>query len=267
VELKLVACEREVRIHAGLDCESGPLLQFSVSPELGIPSTATDFVDVFVSAMPQSKKQNSKDPNILILAWSDSSGSLPPPDAKPLFQALVLDGKIHRYRFAVSEHKSWVACTHIKRIKLCVGPGPCDWRLERVELVNGKSEIPCLSCDRSTVVENNAGLCSLKEPVGGFFFDVSSIPGAQGVAVELSKPNAWFEHYSGTFRDKKLTGHQLKFWQIDKTKGKFQVAAETFPAAGYYQLRIAATKTDGVVIRYVSDPINLHIRADQCAPH
>jgi len=47
----------------------------------------------------------------------------------------------------------------IECIKLCVGPDPCDCRLGRVELVSGRSEIPSLSFDCGTLVQNSGGDC------------------------------------------------------------------------------------------------------------
>ncbi len=238
---------------------------FLLSPELNLPSTATDFVDVYLSLEPDQNtiEAGLSTKPILILSWSGQNESLPVQPERRLFMPLEPDGRLHRYRFHVSEHKSWLASEEIGRVKLEFPFKGYRQSVEGIEFLNGQSEIARLSADPASLHEAPDGNSYLNGNVGTFDYDASRLPGVKQVAVELSQPNSWFEHYSGTYRDTKLSNRALKTWRTDRIKGKFSLAARVFPAAGFYQIRILGLSGNSQVSGYCSDPINLQVDSGQ----
>ncbi|HEY9869074.1 MAG TPA: glycosyltransferase family 39 protein [Candidatus Obscuribacterales bacterium] len=232
-----------------------------VSPVLDLPSTATDFVDVDLS-LRQSTAQRPAPAPILLLRWESA--------AAPSFSAqrclampLVADGKPHRYRFAVSQHKQWIASGLIRHIALeLLTGGNYTACLSGVRLLRGVTEIPVLEPDWKTLHEDLAGVARPVRSKAAFRYDVSALPGANRAVAELSKPNAWFEHYSGQYRDADLSPFALKRFELTQRQGTFEIPLSELPAPAYYQVRIAGVGADGHVVGYVSDPVNLQISED-----
>lgn len=238
---------------------------FLLSPELNLPSTATDFVDVYLSIEPVQNtiQAGSRPKPVLILSWSGKNESLPVQPERRLFMQLEPDGQVHRYRFHVSEHKSWLVSEEIGRIKLEFPFKNYRRSVEGIALLNGQPEIAHLSADPAFLHEAPDGNSYLNGNVGTFDYDASRLPGVKQVAVELSQPNSWFEHYTGTYRDTKLSNKALRSWRTERTSGKFSLAARVFPTAGFYQVRILGLSGNGQVSGYCSDPINLQVDSGQ----
>ncbi|MBX9880269.1 MAG: glycosyltransferase family 39 protein [Candidatus Obscuribacterales bacterium] len=222
---------------------------FVVSPEMEIAPAAVDFVDLDVTV------RKSKKPALLSLYWnSEAEHNFLP--RRRLTLALEADGKAHSYRFNVSEHKSWVMSGNISRLRIDVPEGAT---INRLGLKQGKSEIPCLIPDDATVRLDIEGAYRIPQGKALFNYDASSIAHAKDVAVEISKPDSWFEHYTGQLRDQALSDKSLKTWRLGKVKGSFEIDPNSLPIAAYYQVRIAAIDASGKVLGYVSDPINLQV--------
>jgi hypothetical protein len=247
--------------------EARPLTDDSylLSPPLNLPSTATDFVDVYLSAKAgeDAPSSSSLARPVLILSWSGRNEALPVQAERRLFVTLEPDGQLHRYRFNVSEHKSWIMSEQIGRVKLEFPFKHYQQTVSRIVFSNGRTEIAVLKADKRSLHEAPDGNCYLNGSAGVFNYDASMLPGVKQVAVELSRPNSWFEHYTGTYRDTKLSEHALKSWRTERTKGSFSLAARAFPSAGYYQLRICGLSGSGEGLGYVSDPVNLQLDSGQ----
>src|SRR5262249_60280054 len=99
--------------------------------------------------------------------------------------------------------------------------------------------------------------------VAALNYDVSNVKGASSAIVELSHPNGFFEHYSGTYRDRNLSPHAYKHFALAALRGRIEIPAAQFPGAGYYQLRVAALAADGRLAGYVSDPVNMQVASSQ----
>lgn len=232
-----------------------------VSPVLDLPSTATDFVDVELSLRRSTLGQRPTPAPVLLLKWSAA--------AAPSFSAqrclvmpLAADGTSHRYRFAVSQQKQWITCGLIRHIALEFLPGHYTACLSGVRLARGVTEIPVLEPDWLTLREDSAGVVRPARSKAGFHYNVSALPGATGAVAELSKPNAWFEHYSGQYRDTELSPFALKRFELTQRQGTFEIPLSELPTPAYYQVRIAGVGADGHVVGYVSDPVNLQISED-----
>ena len=221
---------------------------FVISPLLEIQPAAIDFVDINVTAAPSKQA-------LLSMYW-DKEGERNFSEQRRLTMLVEANGKPHTYRFNVSEHKSWVMSGGISRLRFDL-PGKAT--INSLNINRADKEIPQLVADDSTVTLAIEGVYRpTKEPLL-FKYDATQIPKAKEVAVEVSKPDSWFEHYTGQLRDKTLSDKSFKSWRLGKLAGTFELDQNTLPAGGYYQVRIAAIDAQGHVAGYVSDPINLQI--------
>lgn len=228
-----------------------------LSPVMQMASLIPDFLDVEVSATGRGGK-----PAVLIVSWA-GQGELYPRQVERRFALpLTADGSMHTCRINVSEHKSWLASVDINRLRLDFSPG-YEYQVRRVQLSSGKNVIPQLSIDESFMTESNSGVSYLSGSRAAFFYNAEALPGVAAVALEITHPNAWFEHYSGTYRMKELSAQALCRWRAKAPKGHMVLSCKAFPVAGYYQARITALDNNGAVIGYCSDPINLQISQEQ----
>ncbi len=239
------------------------------SVPLDIPAASVDFVDITLSLSP-SKPLSA--PPVLYLSWAGSTHKFFSPDNR-LSMPIAADGQSHTYSFCVSEHKSWLKAERINALDLelpCLsgqsavnGHGAACLDLKEVSLASGQSRLPRLAPAERSVFQGPDGICHARSAVLDFVFDASSLPAAAGTAVEISRPDGWFEHYSGTFRDRQLSDHCAKRLLLPGTKGQFALGPDSFPSAGYYEIRLAALSPNGCVTGYVSDPVNLQISPGQ----
>lgn len=140
---------------------------------------------------------------------------------------------------------------------------PGNYKLSNISFSNSAKRIPLLTGDPKTVKEELDGISYLIGTYGDFNYDASKIPGAVSVAIEISKPNAWFEHYTSELRDMSLSKNSLVTKYIQNTQGQFRLNASDLPTDAYYQIRLAALNSNGQMIGYISDPINIQVSATQ----
>ncbi|MBX9770256.1 MAG: glycosyltransferase family 39 protein [Candidatus Obscuribacterales bacterium] len=224
---------------------------FVVSPQIDIAPAVIDFIDVYLTIKPGVDSA----PVLLSLYWNSEGASNFSPERRLTLRAHA-DGKHRLYRFNVSEHKSWIMAGNISRLRLDLPPGST---IDALWLRKGDFEIPKLVPDDATVRLDIEGTYRIPQGRALFKYDVSKMYLAKDVVVEVSKPDSWFEHYSGQLRDKTLSDKSLKSWHLGKTQGTFELDPDTLPVAGYYQVRIAAIDDKGRVVGYVSDPVNLQV--------
>ena len=247
----------------GLNCADLTADQYLVSPPLNLSSLATDFVEVELACTSAGVvKRSDASPPQVALIWTGHPILIFPPTNR-LSLPVIADGQPHLYRFPVSQRKSWVLCSSIRAIGLDLPSGAYRNTLKRVELVSGASQIPVLSADQSHLPEDLAGVCRMSDSTCALEFDASSLAGASKVLVELSKPDSWFEHYGGGYHDRSLSEHSLRHWELASVQGRFEIPVSYFPAAGYYQVRIAGLSADGHMVGCTSDPINLQVASEQ----
>lgn len=219
------------------------------------PASAADFIDISLSAAAQEPASVT-----MLLGWQPG----PPPGvcpAKYISQEILRDGKAHHYLFAVSQYKSWLMSGQISRLVFLLPAG--KYTLNGVYFVDGSALLPSLKIDPATISEELDGSNRISASSGNLIFDVSMIPKATAAAIEISKPDSWFEHYSGELRDRQLSSHSFKVLIQKITRGTFELNAGIFPAAGYYEVRVAGLSNQGKVLAYLSDPINLQVSAEQ----
>jgi len=222
-------------------------------PALNIEPTAIDFLDLCVSA---TTKAGGTAPNTVpvVIQWNGATESgFDAPEN--LITTVALDGKMHRMRIHASEHKKWLSRGKIHRLGITSPAPDAIVTVHGVALTNSRNSVPKLT-PAGNFVEDESGVVRAGGKFGRFSYDASAVTGARGVTFEISKPNAWFEHYSNTYRDSRSCEKALKTWKETALSG----AEKTFNlkelgGAGFYELRTAAVGDNGEVVGYFSDPI------------
>jgi len=161
--------------------------------------------------------------------------------------------------FQLSEHKNWLKQGVVRGLALeLVGGEPVT--IQKIEALSLNDSLPLLQADGHDLVEGVDGICRVRGSRPSFSYDVTNVPGATSAICEVSKPDSWFEHYSGTLRDTAASGNALHVVPFNKTKGKnILLSFAGLKDHGFYQIKIAAVDKDGKVLGYFSDPLNFQI--------
>lgn len=229
------------------------------SPLLDMDATKVDFL---VLKMKVAKEAVA--PKIpVILSWSGGNFPEFSDTTRRLYLPLVADGQEHEYWFAVSEHKSWIACQTINKVRFQVpqvGLTGDNISFASIRFVRTDGLLPKFAIGSSGGL--GEGGDGINRPVSDYFsvaLDATKIPGCKSVAVELSKPNSWFEHYTGTMRDKELSKDAARTFKSAGTTLDVKLSKSDFPMKAFYELRGFALDENGKVIGFSSDPLLLQI--------
>jgi len=230
---------------------------FIVSPPIDVPSASVDFVDVKIKS---DKKIEPTD--VITMSWNTVANPIFRDD-RTLSKTVENSNQIE---FTVSEHKNWVASETIHQLKFEL---PNGMTIEKVSLHSGENAIPTLtpnisapSTNGRTVAEDVGGVSRPGSTLGPYTYDISKIPNADHAVVEISKADSWFEHYSGTFRDQKLSPESFIAKTLSAKSGQFNLPAKQLDRPGFYEIRVGAVDKNGKLIHYPSDPINLQFSAE-----
>jgi protein O-mannosyl-transferase len=231
---------------------------FLVSPPIDVPSTSVDFVDIVVKT---DRKPDRSD--VITMGWNSI--------ADPIFRdehtlSKAIEASQH-VRFDVSEHKNWVAGETIHQLRLQL---PNHMNIGSVNLIDSSTSIPSLVPDTSvpsakgrTVAEDVGGVSRPGPIIGPFNYDATKVTGADHLIIEISKADSWFEHYSGTYRDKKLSPEtSLVLKQAGLKQDHFSTASNQLERPGFYEIRVSAVDKDGKLVGYPSDPICLQFSSE-----
>ena len=229
------------------------------SPVIDVPSTDFDFVDLELKVEgAQSKGQNSG--NILLLSWT---GEVNPMTGGGRQIALPLrqTNKHEKYRFSVGELKTWISEGRITGLQIDTSLKPVTLDLKSAQLTNAVDEIPELKvspqCDSYT---DSNGTIYIKTSLGPLSYDATKIKNAKSVRYEISAPDSWFEHYSGTLRDTGPSQHIADTGKLaDLSSSDLIMNLNALKVPGFYELRIMALDADDKVIGYVSNPVNFQL--------
>lgn len=232
-------------------------------PDLDIDPTGVDFLDLCLSARKKNADTGgggaspaSNAATIPIVVDWNSSNAGRYNASQGLITTVPVDGKMYRMRIHVSQHKKWLARGRVHRLGI-LSPSPdAEVTVYGLALLNGRNAIPKLEPTGKNFVEDVSGVIRAGGKYGHVNYDASAIDGATGVVFEISKPNAWFEHYSNTYRDSTKCEKALKSWTSAALSAVEQpIELKTLAGPGFYELRMAATAKNGEVIGYFSDPI------------
>lgn len=223
-----------------------------LSPELKMDVLDCDYIDIKYGGGKNAGKA------VLILEAFNIEG-----DRAALSLPLnkSIDGRL---RFQVSEHKQWLALNRVNQIVLSLqSPVAAEpLTISALEFGALTTKRPILKCDGITLVEDIDGICRPRGQVerSAFSYDASNVAGAATVYYEVSKPNSWFEHYSGTLRDNQQSDEAQFTGTLAKLKGSaIPITFSGLKGHGFYQLRLAALDEKGKLVGYFSDPLNFHI--------
>jgi len=230
--------------------------KIALSPPVDLPASQIDTIKVGLSASSIEKLKNLKDSaegKDAALTLSFDQGSMTLPLLKSLNGGAIT--------FQVSEHKSWIKQGLVKQLNLKTVGCPFELEIASINACSLLKEIPTLQADGLDLIESPDGICRTHGRRPTFSYDATQIPGATGIICEVSRPNSWFEHYSGTLRDRQQAPNALYITNWDKTKGRGILLSCAGPLKdhGFYQIKIAAVDKDGHVLGYFSDPLNFQL--------
>ncbi len=226
------------------------------SPVTDVSSCGTDFLDIELTASPSPGVTEVP----VAIQWSSPSSPFPSSE-RSFVKPVPADGKPQRIRIHVSERKSWVMSERIHRLYIWCPVKGHRIQISRVSCLGGANMIPAISAGSRGFVEDEGGVVRTSSAVGTFSYDVSKIPGAVGAIYEVSQPDAWFEHYSGTYRDDKpcdKVSARGRFNAKSMAEAEFDISS--LPGSGFYELRVAAVDRDNKIVGYFSDPIMFQAR-------
>lgn len=231
--------------------------QYLLSPLFNLSAISCEFLTIDMSVKPMDGIDEFS-PASFVVSWCTEKN----PTftySKVLSIPVSADGARHIYRVNLTEHKTWIESDRIVRLKLDVFPKPSTVKIYSASFSDGKALVPAVSFDFES-----DGLCQAN-PTLSFSYDASAIPGAVKVLYEVSKPDSWFEHYSGTYRDSQPSKEALKSVTLDSIKSRVTVDASQLDGSGFYELRIAALDANGKIIGFFSDPINFQYSSQALA--
>lgn len=227
-----------------------------VSPVLDVEPAGVDFLDICLSARSHNASttgNTGSTPMVPIVIQTKSSESSP---LRGLITVFPLDGKAYKMRIHVSEHKKWLSEGRVHRLAISSPAPGVTVTVHGLALLSGRTAIPSLTPAGKNFTEDNSGVVRAFGKAGHFNYDASAIPGACAVVFEISKPNAWFDHYTNTYRDSSQSPKALKSWTSPNLSGNNQALdLKQLKDPGFYELRIAAVGKQGEVVGYFSDPI------------
>lgn len=168
------------------------------------------------------------------------------------------DGKLHTYRFHLSELASWILFGSQSNLQLIALPG--DIEVKSVSFLNLSNEIPKLSAPPRQWYREQCGPLVPKDKTAIVLnFDASGLEGAKFVMAEISRPYDYFEFRQHTFRQDIMSNRSLKKYSLEGLKGEMTLWPEDFKDAGEYQVRVGAFDKDGRLIGYLSDPVTIRL--------
>lgn len=224
-----------------------------LTPALDIQPTSVDFLDICLVA--NMKDGSTAGGSIPIVVRWEGDVSLKSNDAQNLITTVPTDGKLYRVRIHVSEHKKWLSRGRIHRVAIESPQQSASVSVHGVSVISGEESIPILQT-AGKFNEDESGVARPGGKLGRFSFDAKNVAGANGTLFEISKPNAWFEHYTNTYRDASPCPKVLKTWTRNNLKELGQeFSLNDLGGAGFYELRMAAVGPKGDVVGYFSDPI------------
>lgn len=167
----------------------------------------------------------------------------------------------------LSERKGYLALSRITRIAITTAATTQAIGLDTIVLEK-LTNVPTITVDGRELALDNDGIARKRGAKPAFNYDVSSIPGAHRALLQLSAPNSWFEHYSGTYRDslqqEQTSGsaaapqNNILSTTLSQVKGSgipLTVSGLAPDAKGFYELRVIALDAEGKPIGYYSEPI------------
>jgi hypothetical protein len=163
------------------------------------------------------------------------------------------------YRIPLSRYWRWFTNGPISNLWLEF-PAAQSIFIRNIRLVSDKSIVPKLSVTElqpnNTIAykSDNRGVYQIYKNGPGLSLeiDASQIKNCNGIKIELSKPNYFFENFDYTSEQAVLS--TTTFNETSKT---FFIDTNLCPGPGYYQIRVAGINTEGHLEGEWSDPLTI----------
>lgn len=230
------------------------------SPIINVPSSDFDFVDLVLKFEPLNTEALIEPKGVIFLSWTGASHPIFGPE-RQIALPLRAGGQYEKYRFSVGELKKWIGEGRITGLRIDTSFKPVRLELKSARLVNAEDEIPALwvSPECTSHTDSN-GTIYTRQELGPLIYDATKIKNAKSVRYEISAPDSWFEHYSGTLRDTGPSSHIADTGILaDLSSSNFKVGLDALKVPGFYEFRIMALDAAGKPIGYVSNPINFQL--------
>lgn len=167
------------------------------------------------------------------------------------YSDVIGDAKLHTYRFALAEQVGWYLQPSVDRLHLQIRNVKAIKDLT-VRLASDADYVPRLRPDNRYLSQSPTGL-SARGNEAVFICD-TEVDGAQGLVIELSKPNECFETYKRTYRETEISSRALKRWTAGETSSTFRIpTADLMPAT--YSVRAASLDGKRLIVGAFSDPV------------
>ncbi len=231
-----------------------------LSPVLDVSACSADFLDICLSAR-RARGSSTNERVPVVVEWN-SEPQLSFREPESFLFSLPGDGIERRIRLHVSEHKKWLKSSTIHRLGLWspLAPGDVEVAVTAVELSSGDRSIPVLLPDPISFPEDQSGVARTSASEGTFSYDASKVDNAHSILFEISQRDAWFEHYSNTFKDKEPSSKAMQSWRSNELKNlKATFKLNKPESSGFFELRLAALDKTGRVAGYFSEPIMFQI--------
>jgi hypothetical protein len=167
------------------------------------------------------------------------------------------DGKAQRHLFYVGQRTSWKFSDQLKEMLLVRLPD--NYQLQSVRLLGRETLVPTISfaSDCQTDLYRTEGTVVITPQPLIVEFDCSKVAGAMSAVVEITSYDSPFFFSSGTLRDITLNKYDFRRIETGKVKGSVTLHQSDFKVAGHYQVRVAAIDTNGAVVGFTSDAVQI----------
>ncbi|HMY55112.1 MAG TPA: hypothetical protein PK671_19285, partial [Candidatus Obscuribacter sp.] len=164
-----------------------------------------------------------------------------------------IDGKSKKLEVNLSERKGFLALEKIESLTVSPASGAITIYGATIPPLD---KLPELAVDGKDFAMDNDGIARLKGSKPTFSYDVSFIPGAKSAMFELSKPNSWFEHYTGTFKDHNPSPEADISGQLNRPQGKnIPLSVTGVKGHGFFELRVVGLDQNHKPTGYFSEPL------------
>lgn len=135
-------------------------------------------------------------------------------------------------------------------------------RLSSIRIIPELERAIC-SVNERTVIASQNGKFLLKDKLNPILhFDVSKVPGATGIYLEMSKANHFLHFASINAHDPHVSRNLQRTWYFASNKFDFELDRHLLKRQAIYQFRTGATDASGNLIGYYSDPIEFDLRPE-----
>jgi len=167
------------------------------------------------------------------------------------YSDVIGDAKLHAYRFALAEQVGWYLKPSVDKLHLQIRNVKAIRDLT-ARLASDADYVPRLRPDNRYLSQSPTGLIARGNEA--VFICDTEVDGAEGLVIELSKPNECFETYRRTYRDTEISSRALKRWTAGQPSSTFRISTADLEP-GTYSVRAASLNAKRLIVGAFSDPV------------